>query len=50
MTLLYVKDIFLFLCIFGFGYLLGVFTVFMIVVFNVIKGNTITIKKELENF
>ena len=46
MTLLYVKDFFLFLCVFGFGYTLGLLTVLGFVAYFIITGNTVTIRKE----
>jgi len=43
---LMLPDILVFISIFGFGFLMGVFTVGVVVVYHAFKGNTLTIKQE----
>jgi hypothetical protein len=43
---LMLPDILVFFSIFGFGFLSGVITILIIVAYNVIVGNTLTITKE----
>ena len=43
---LMLPDILVFFAIFGFGFLVGCFTVILFVLYHVVKGNTLTIKKE----
>ena len=43
---LILPDILVFFTIFGFGFLSGIFIILIIVAHNVIKGNTLTIRKE----
>ena len=43
---LYADDLFIFICVFGFGYLGGIGTVVCLIAYNLICGNTITFRKE----
>jgi len=43
---LILPDILVFISIFGFGFFIGVFLTFSIVFYNIMKGNSITIKEE----
>ena len=43
---LILPDILVFFSIFGFGFLTGVFLSLIVVMYNIVKGNSITIKQE----
>ena len=43
---LVLPDILVFFSIFGFGFMVGCFTVGMVVFYHAFKGNTLTIKQE----
>ncbi len=43
---LILPDILVFFSIFGFGFLVGVFLSLIVVMYNIVKGNSITIKQE----
>jgi len=45
-TLIYLPDIMVYISIFGFGFLVGFLLTIMIVVYFVMSGHTIVIKKE----
>jgi len=44
--LLQIDDFFVFLSIFGFGYLTGISTAAVIIAYNLISGNTLIFRKE----
>ena len=43
---LILPDMLIFFSIFGFGFLTGVFLSLIVVMYNIIKGNSITIRRE----
>jgi len=43
---LVLPDVLVFFSIFGFGFFIGVFLSLIVVVYNIIKGNSITIRQE----
>ena len=43
---LVLPDILIFFSIFGFGFFMGVFLSLIVVMYNIVKGNSITIKQE----
>jgi hypothetical protein len=43
---LILPDVLIFISIFGFGFLTGVFLSLIVVMYNIIKGNSITIRRE----
>ena len=43
---LILPDMLIFFSIFGFGFLVGVFLSLSVVMYNIIKGNSITIRQE----
>ena len=43
---LVLPDVLVFFSIFGFGFLTGIFLSLIVVMYNIVKGNSITIKQE----
>mgnify|MGYP001273836748 CR=1 FL=1 len=43
---LILPDVLIFISIFGFGFLVGIFLSLIVVMYNIIKGNYITIRQE----
>ena len=43
---LILPDVLIFISIFGFGFLVGIFLSLIVVMYNIVKGNSITIKQE----
>ena len=43
---LMLPDILIFFSIFGFGFFMGVFISVIVVIYNIMKGNSITIRQE----
>ena len=43
---LILPDMLIFFSIFGFGFLVGIFLSLIVVMYNIVKGNSITIRQE----
>jgi hypothetical protein len=43
---LILPDVLIFISIFGFGFLVGIFLSIIVVMYNIVKGNSITIRQE----